>query len=94
MLSGKPIIPIGISVKSKNIRWIRSIIKGVQEWGKWYLKGPYAITIGKPINLKGSVGNWNQVRKISAWLGEKISKLEKESRIRILSNVIQKQGLH
>jgi len=94
LLSGKPLIPIGISVKSKNIRWIKSVIKGVQEWGKWYFRGPYGITIGKPINLKGSVGNWDQVKKLSGWLGEKISKLEKESRVRLLRNVIQKQSLH
>lgn len=80
MLSGKPIIPIGISVKEKNVKWIKSVIKGVQEWGKWYFKGPYALSIGKPINLRGNVENRNKVKYLTNWLSKKISGLAKESR--------------
>lgn len=81
--SGIPIIPIGIDVRKKNINLIRSVIKGVQEWGKWYLKGPYALTIGKPINITGSSQNKILVRKLSAWLTKKIGTLQKESAKRI-----------
>ncbi|KKR90836.1 MAG: hypothetical protein UU39_C0007G0012 [Candidatus Woesebacteria bacterium GW2011_GWD1_41_12] len=83
MLSGKPIIPIGIGVKMKNIHSISSVIKGVRELGKWYFKGPYALTIGKPINIKGNVMDKNKVRYLSGWLGRKISSLEKESSKRL-----------
>lgn len=88
LLSGKPIIPMGISVKKNNIRKIKSIIKGVQEWGKWYFKGPYAISIGKPINIRGNAENKLKVRYLSEWLSEKISKLAKESNKRL--NAYQK----
>jgi len=83
MLSGKPIIPIGIGIKRKNIRPLTSVIKGVRELGKWYFKGPYALTIGKPINIKGNVKDKNNVRHLSGWLGRKISLLEKESSKRL-----------
>lgn len=83
MLSGKPVIPMGISVKEKNIRNIKSVIKGIQEWGKWYFKGPYAISIGKPINIKGSIEDRNKVKYLSGWLGSKISELASESNKRI-----------
>ena len=86
LLSGRPLIPIGISVKRKNIRLMKSIIKGVQEWGKWYFRGPYAITIGKPISLKGGVGNWDNVKKLSSKLGGIISLLEKDGAKRLLIN--------
>jgi 1-acyl-sn-glycerol-3-phosphate acyltransferase len=83
LLSGKPIIPIGISVRKKNVRWIKSVIKGVQEWGKWYFKGPYAMSIGKPINLTGNVEDRNKVKYLTGWLSRKISILAKESTKRL-----------
>ncbi len=81
--SGKPIIPIGISVKRQNIKSIRSIIKGACELGKWYLKGPYALTIGKPINLGKMAGGRIRIKKLSNRLRERISGLEKEGALRL-----------
>jgi 1-acyl-sn-glycerol-3-phosphate acyltransferase len=81
--SGAPIIPIGIGVKKRNIKNLKSVIKGIQEWSKWYFKGPYAMTIGKPIKFTGNVENRERVKKLSDWLTEKISRLQKESAIRI-----------
>lgn len=83
LLSGKPIIPIGISVSEKNIKKIKSVVKGVQEWGKWYFKGPYALTIGKPINISCNIDNRNRIKYLSKWLGKKISTLEKEGSMRL-----------
>lgn len=83
LLSHLPIIPMGLSVKAKNIRNIKSVIKGITEWGRWYFKGPYAITIGKQINLKGNIKNRSQVRKLSSWLTQRISILTEESQTRI-----------
>lgn len=83
MLSGKPIIPMGISVKEKNVKNIKSVVKGVQEWGKWYFKGPYAISVGKPINIRGNIEDRNKVTYLSNWLSGQISKLAKESKNRL-----------
>lgn len=87
LLSGKPIVPIGISIKEKNVRWIKSMIKGVQEWGKWYFKGPYALSIGKPIHFRGDIEDRNKVKHMSSWLGRKISGLAKESSNRLKLNI-------
>lgn len=81
--SGVPIIPIGISVKKINLKNIKSVINGIIEWGRWYFKGPYALTIGKPINFRGSAKNRLHVKKLSGWLAREIAKLQSESRKRI-----------
>lgn len=88
ILSGKPIVPIGIGVREQNVRWIKSIIKGIEEWGKWYLKGPYALSVGKPIKFSGDITDRNKVRCLSNRLGQKISGLTKESTGRLESNAI------
>lgn len=85
LASGISIIPMGIGVKKRNLKSLRSIIKGVEEWGRWYFKGPYALTIGKAINLKGDARNRSRVIKLSSWLSQKISKLERESTARVAS---------
>lgn len=81
--SGVPIIPVGIGVKEKNVKVLSSMIKGIREWSKWYFKGPYAMTVGKPIKITGNVENREQVKKLSGWLSEKISGLQNESAVRI-----------
>ncbi len=88
LLSGKPIVPMGIGVKQKNVRNIKSFIKGVQEWGRWYFKGPYAISIGRPIKLTGDVEDRKKIKSLSSWLSEKVSTLAKESNRRL--NAYQK----
>lgn len=83
LLSHAPIIPMGVSVRERNIKNIKSVIKGITEWGRWYFRGPYAITVGKQINLKGNIENRSEVRKLSNWLSQKVSHLTKESALRI-----------
>jgi 1-acyl-sn-glycerol-3-phosphate acyltransferase len=83
LASGASIIPVGISVKKRNLRSLRSVIKGIEEWGRWYFKGPYAITVGRAINLKGDGKDQGHVRKLSSWLSGKISGLAKESTSRV-----------
>ncbi len=83
MLSGKPIIPIGISVKGKYVKSLKSMIKGIEEWGKWYFRGPYAMTIGKRIDIRGKIANRDKVNSLSKWLADKIGTLQKESAKRI-----------
>jgi 1-acyl-sn-glycerol-3-phosphate acyltransferase len=83
LVSGASIIPMGISIRKTNIKNIRSVIKGVEEWGRWYFKGPYALTIGKAIKIKGNIDNRENVKRLSSWLSNKISNLQKESAIRL-----------
>ncbi len=83
LASGASIIPIGIGVKKRNLKLLRSVIKGIEEWGRWYFNGPYAITVGRAINLKGDGKDRSRVRKLSSWLSGKISGLAKESTTRV-----------
>lgn len=83
LLSKAPIIPIGISVLKKNIKCIKSRINGTIEWGKWYFRGPYTMTIGKPIFLKGNVKKHNNVKKLSNFIAKKILFLANESASRL-----------
>lgn len=83
LASGLPIFPIGISVKRRNVKFLKSVIKGVQEWGKWYFKGPYALTIGKPISIAGSVADRINVKRQSSRLIKRISLLREESQKRL-----------
>lgn len=83
MASGASIIPMGIGVKKRHLKNLRSVIKGIEEWGRWYLKGPYALTIGKSINITGRLEDRLRVKKLSVWLSSKVNKLRKESTKRI-----------
>jgi 1-acyl-sn-glycerol-3-phosphate acyltransferase len=83
LASGKSIVPVGIGVKKRNLKNLRSVIKGIEEWGRWYFKGPYAITVGHPISLRGDDKNRNRVRELSSWISGKISHLAKESTARV-----------
>lgn len=83
--SGKPIIPMGIGVKKANIKLIDSIIRGTKEIGNWYFKGPYAITVGKPIKIFGNIKNKCRVKILSNNLMQEIIILAKQSSKRISS---------
>jgi 1-acyl-sn-glycerol-3-phosphate acyltransferase len=83
LASGASIIPMGISVKKRNLKNLRSVIRGVEEWDRWYFKGPYALTIGRSISITGSAEDRPRVKKLSIWLANKIGILQKESTKRI-----------
>lgn len=83
MASGVPVIPVGIGVKKENIVKIKSVIKGKKDVGLWYFSGPYAITVGKPIRIKGSIENRERVRRLSALVMQEVNKLTSESMQRV-----------
>ena len=83
LASGASIIPMGIGVKKRHLKSLRSVIKGIEERGRWYFKGPYAITIGRAIKFNGNAGNRIRVRRLTSVLADKISSLVKESTARV-----------
>jgi 1-acyl-sn-glycerol-3-phosphate acyltransferase len=83
--TGASIIPIGIGVKNQNIKNINSIISGTSTFGKWYFNGPYAVTVGDPVELSGNVENRDLVRILSGIIMSKIRKLALESTVRVAS---------
>lgn len=82
--SGAPVVPVGIFLHRERCHNIRSkIAGGVPSEARWYLRGPYAITVGKPARFKGNVGDHEHVRRTSDVIMEKIRRLAEESERRI-----------
>jgi 1-acyl-sn-glycerol-3-phosphate acyltransferase len=79
LATGAPILPIGIGVKENLIKFLHSKIRGEKELGRWYFRGPYALTFGKSWKLKGNVENRNKVRLFSQQLMQQISLLAIQS---------------
>jgi 1-acyl-sn-glycerol-3-phosphate acyltransferase len=55
LMSGVPVFPVGIHLQRERTHSIRSIIHGQEEYGRWYLRGPYNMTVGKPLHFTGDV---------------------------------------
>jgi 1-acyl-sn-glycerol-3-phosphate acyltransferase len=84
MLTGAPIIPIGIYYPRENNVYIASRITGGEESdGYWYLTGQYQITVGEPIYLTGDPDDREQVAEASARVMDEIARLAEESRLRM-----------
>jgi 1-acyl-sn-glycerol-3-phosphate acyltransferase len=83
LLTGAPIIPVGISLQRERIRFVDVTAGGKTETSRWYLNGPYAVTVGEPIYLTGSVDDRAQVTTASEHLMRRISDLSQISARRI-----------
>jgi len=84
MLTGAPIIPVGIYYQRENSICISSRITGGEKSdGYWYLTGPYQLTIGEPMYFSGDPDDRQQVADASVRLMDQIACLAEESRLRM-----------
>jgi 1-acyl-sn-glycerol-3-phosphate acyltransferase len=81
--SGVPVVPIGISLLDKACKRFPTNLEGEPDIITWYLKGPYAITIGKPMRFTGPSEDRELVRKVAFTIMKKIERLSAESARRI-----------
>ena len=82
--SGVPVVPVGISLHRERCHNIRSrIAGGVPSEARWYLRGPYAITVGQPTQFEGDVEDREHVRRTSETIMERIRQLAHESERRM-----------
>jgi 1-acyl-sn-glycerol-3-phosphate acyltransferase len=81
--SGVPVIPIGISLVDKGCKRIPTSFDGVPDIITWYLRGPYAITIGKALHFRGDSNDKDFVKKVSETIMESIRALAGDSRRRV-----------
>ena len=81
--SGVPVIPIGIYLSEKGCRRIPATFEGEPDIVTWYLRGPYAITIGKPLHFRGDANDKDLVRKISENIMQRIRALALDSQRRV-----------
>jgi len=83
LMSGAPVIPVGIHLNWKRVRVIRSVVRGQEEYGRWYISGPYNQTVGAPLHYKGDVNDREHTRKVAENVMYHIIELARISRIRM-----------
>jgi hypothetical protein len=81
--NGVPVIPIGIYLSDKGCRRIPATFEGEPDIVTWYLRGPYAITIGKPLHFRRDVKDKDFVRKGSENIMQSIRELALDSQRRV-----------
>lgn len=81
--AGVPVIPVGIYLDRERIRLIETEVQGKVEIGVWYLRGPYAMTVGEPLHFAGDLDDWNYVRDVSEQIMQRIAQLSYESAQRL-----------
>lgn len=78
LITGAPIVPVGIHLDRARIRLVETSIEGKTVVGTWYLRGPYAITVGEPMRLQGDVEDREHVRAASERLIQRIAVLARQ----------------
>jgi 1-acyl-sn-glycerol-3-phosphate acyltransferase len=79
LASGAPVFPVGIHLRKDRIRSMKSIVDGKEEIGHWYIRGPYNVTVGKPLRFVGDVEDRELVHIVSHDIMLKIMRLAYES---------------
>lgn len=77
--SGAPVIPVGISLNRDLVHSIRSTVRGKVEYGRWYIHGPYHMTVGHPVHYRGDVEDHSHVRNVADKVMHQIIELAHES---------------
>jgi 1-acyl-sn-glycerol-3-phosphate acyltransferase len=80
--SGAPVIPVGIHLREENCKRVPTTLEGEPDVITWYLCGPYAVTIGKPLHFQGDTNDRPLVKTIAENVMEHIRRLSQESRQR------------
>jgi 1-acyl-sn-glycerol-3-phosphate acyltransferase len=83
LISGAPVIPIGIYLPRARNLYISSKLTGKQTSSYWYLRGPYVISVGEPLQYTGDVNDEEAVRAVMLRMMEKIRALTKASEERV-----------
>lgn len=82
LASGAPVIPVGIYLDRTRLHSIHTMVKGVDEVGHWYFRGPYNMTVGSPESYKGDCNDWSRVREVSSRVMRRIMDMTYESQDR------------
>jgi 1-acyl-sn-glycerol-3-phosphate acyltransferase len=79
LASGAPVIPVGIHLQKDRLHTLKSTVSGKEEISHWYLRGPYNVTVGKPMRFSGEVEDHELVNKTASQVMLKIMRLAFES---------------
>ncbi len=83
LLSGAPVIPVGIGLDRQRTRTIRSDVRGQVAYGRWYISGPYHMTVGQPLYFRGDVEDRPHVRHVAETVMHHIIELAHDSESRM-----------
>ena len=82
--SGVPVVPIGIHLRDENCKRVPTTLEGNPDIITWYLWGPYAITVGKPLHFQGDANDRTTVKAIAENVMGHIRNLSHQSKQRLL----------
>lgn len=83
LATGAPVIPVGVSLDCRRRRVVHSKIDGEIEPSSWYLSGPYAMTVGQPVQFTGSLDDHEQVRSVTGQIMSHIAALSARGQARL-----------
>ncbi|MDO9301382.1 MAG: lysophospholipid acyltransferase family protein [Anaerolineales bacterium] len=82
--TGVTVIPVGIYLPQEKSVYISSRLGGTQTAGYWYWRGPYAITVGKPVRFQGDPDNKEVIQSTAQKMMGLIRSLSAESKTRVI----------
>jgi 1-acyl-sn-glycerol-3-phosphate acyltransferase len=83
LITGAPIIPVGLGLDQSRLREIPAIVDGKLDIGYWYLHGPYAMTVGRPIFFQGDCADHLHVHSVLDQIMRQVNQLAAESFSRV-----------
>ncbi len=83
LATGAPVIPVGIHLDRSRIRMIETMVDGEPELIRWYRRGPYYITVGKPMVFHGDAEDRAFVNRVATQIMQNITMLAWESEQRL-----------
>jgi len=85
LITGAPVIPVGIHLQRERIHFRATTVDGKTEVARFYLHGPYAVTIGEPMRFEGNIEDREYVRVVSQRIMQRIVSLSAESARRMVA---------
>ncbi len=79
LATGAPVVPVGIHLQREGIYFRETTVDEKTEVARFYLRGPYAVTVGEPMRFEGNVEDREFVRSVSQRVMQRISLLSRES---------------
>ncbi len=83
LASGALVIPVGIHLLRERTRTVQSTVRGEIHYGRWYISGPYNMTVGQPLRFTGDLEDRPLVRKVAETVMHHIIELARQSEIRM-----------
>jgi 1-acyl-sn-glycerol-3-phosphate acyltransferase len=83
LATGAPVIPVGISLNQKKVHRVVTQVDGDEDVGTWYLKGPYALTVGQPMVFNGCPDDRDQVQQVTGTVMQHIARLSQSGHRRL-----------